>query len=441
MEKRCPTCRKSYRIDDSKISPGVRFRCKGCSELVEITINDMESRSASEAPSGDQAMGLNADRPLQTVNDQALDHKPLVQSRTLEFGNSQLPDAATALTSRQKIIRTLVILVLILSIHVQPLHSIVFENIVFKKADGVARKWVDDAIARALMAYGTARVMNAVISVIKGSSIHAQPAGVGVSIALGQAVEPLDDLVERFSWIMMISLISLGIQKVMIEICPWLSLYILCVPGLLLLIPHIWMRSKKSSHVLQDIGRKLLLAAFVVRFAVPVVAYLNEYTYDAFLKTHYDSASSSINRDAEALRGDENIDIRIEEDPEAANEGSWWDKLKRGYDQVKQIVGEPGNMVADLKQRMELLKNKASDLIENFIRLSVLFIVNTILLPIGFLWALVKVARIFLGNRFLSHFEYQVHSKIKSNIEQTAQTPKSLVKKGWNHGPISNSAP
>jgi hypothetical protein len=71
---------------------------------------------------------------------------------------------------------------------------------------------VDDSTKRALLAYVSARALNAVISVFKGSSVQAQPAGVGATIAIGEALDPLDDFIERFSWIMRISLTSLGIE-------------------------------------------------------------------------------------------------------------------------------------------------------------------------------------------------------------------------------------
>jgi len=81
-----------------------------------------------------------------------------------------------------------------------------------------------------------ARGFNAVVSVFQESEVQLEPAGVGVSLALGQALDPINDLVERFSWVMLASLTSLGIQKFLIEITPFLSIQILLLLALCALL-------------------------------------------------------------------------------------------------------------------------------------------------------------------------------------------------------------
>jgi hypothetical protein len=398
--------------------------------LIQISENDFRTNGANPEKAASMAeLNFQMNHTPQSAAEQAINSDKYFQTDATPGPNYRFQENVSDITSKQKITRTLIILVLILTIHIQPLRSIVFENMLFKKVDSVAEKWVNDSINRALIAYSSARALNAVISVFKGSSVQVQPWGMGVTIAIGEALEPLDDLLERFSWVMMVSLISLGIQKFMIEISPWLSLTILCTMGVLLLMPKIWINNSKNSWLLHDIGKRLLLAAFVVRFAVPTIAYLNDSAYDSFFRAHYDAASNNISRDAEAFKGNENIEIKLEDVAETTNEG-WWDKVKQGLSKVKQIVVEPGKALMDLKEKMELLKNKASDFVENFIKLSVFFVLNTILLPIGFLWGLVKIGRIFLGNSFLGNFENQIQSKLKSKNKQALPSPKRLSNTG-----------
>ena len=83
-------------------------------------------------------------------------------------------------------------------------------------ADEVGAGHVDAALKRALLGYAVARGLNGAISVAQGTEGAVQPAGVGVNFAPGEILDPINDLVERFSWIMMLAASSLGVQKVLL---------------------------------------------------------------------------------------------------------------------------------------------------------------------------------------------------------------------------------
>ena len=83
--------------------------------------------------------------------------------------------------------------------------------------DEVGQSHVDTAFKRALVGYALARGLNGAISVAQGTEVAIQPAGVGVNFTPGQILDPVNDLVERFSWIMMLASSSLGIQKVLLS--------------------------------------------------------------------------------------------------------------------------------------------------------------------------------------------------------------------------------
>ena len=68
---------------------------------------------------------------------------------------------------------------------------------------------------RAFVTFALARTINGVISVVQGTEIALQPAGVGVTLTPGEILDPVNDLVERFSWVMMGATISLGVQNVL----------------------------------------------------------------------------------------------------------------------------------------------------------------------------------------------------------------------------------
>ncbi len=65
---------------------------------------------------------------------------------------------------------------------------------------------------RALVTFALTRTLNGVISVAQGTQLAFEPAGVGVVISAGEILDPLNDLVEQFSWLTLLAATSLGVQ-------------------------------------------------------------------------------------------------------------------------------------------------------------------------------------------------------------------------------------
>ena len=84
--------------------------------------------------------------------------------------------------------------------------------------DNLAQENIDLSLKRALVSFGSARALNAVISVIQGTEISIEPMGVGMTLTPGEALDPINDLIERFSMVMLASSTSIGIQKIFLQI-------------------------------------------------------------------------------------------------------------------------------------------------------------------------------------------------------------------------------
>ena len=80
--------------------------------------------------------------------------------------------------------------------------------------DAPAMQQVDAGLKRALVSFATARLLNGVISVAQGTEASVQPFGVGVTFAPGQILDPVNDLVEQFSHLMLAASVAFGVQKV-----------------------------------------------------------------------------------------------------------------------------------------------------------------------------------------------------------------------------------
>ncbi len=94
------------------------------------------------------------------------------------------------------------------------LFSFVFDD----EINGCADKYFEDSIKKAGATFVTARGVNAAISVAKSTQVSAEPMGVGVSIGVGEVLDPVDDVIETLSDVMFTAVVSLSIQKLSYEV-------------------------------------------------------------------------------------------------------------------------------------------------------------------------------------------------------------------------------
>ena len=143
---------------------------------------------------------------------------------------------------------------------------------------------------RALVTFALARTLNGLISAVQGTEIALQPAGVGVTSTPGEVLDPVNDLVERFSWIMLGATISLGVQQVLLDIGQWWGMRLLVALSGLLWLWSILQRAQASARFPAAIEPALMrafLILFFVRFAVPMVLIANEAVFELFLQPRY----------------------------------------------------------------------------------------------------------------------------------------------------------
>ncbi|RAU19912.1 hypothetical protein DN062_02230 [Nitrincola tibetensis] len=82
--------------------------------------------------------------------------------------------------------------------------------------DHHSAKYVDASLTQATIAFAIARAFNGIISVFKEVSVTVPL--IGLELAIGQLLDPVNDLVEQFSSLMKMALGSLIIQKILLEI-------------------------------------------------------------------------------------------------------------------------------------------------------------------------------------------------------------------------------
>jgi hypothetical protein len=142
------------------------------------------------------------------------------------------------------------------------------------------------------LAYATTRGINAVVSVLKESEIDVAPAGVGLTIAAGQILDPIDDMTERLSDVIVLAIISLGIQKIGFELGQAVTFKLVALL-MLLFIPVIWLNLRKPSAVLRlVVGISYILLA--LRFLLPLSSLLNQYLYDELFQEQIAASTATL---------------------------------------------------------------------------------------------------------------------------------------------------
>ncbi len=244
--------------------------------------------------------------------------------------------------------------------------------------DYKTESYFQNSITKAGLAYATCRAINASVSIIKESSLQLEPAGVGVSLAVGQALDPIDDMTERLSDVLVMAITSLGVQKLAYEIGVSIVPKILSI-CLVLLSILIWLENIRF-RILQKTILRIVLFVAVFRFCLPLSSLVNE-----FVHKHYFSAQISEARD-ELVAGSKGFE-----------------KLNKfSLPKIDGVLGTIENSTEFVKQKSKEFKNAVDlavknigGIIDSLLTLTFLyvgvFLMQIIMLPLLSFWLLVKI--------------------------------------------------
>jgi hypothetical protein len=256
--------------------------------------------------------------------------------------------------------------------------------------DGFAEAELENVFQRALVTFALARTLNGVISVVQGTELALQPAGVGVTLTPGEILDPINDLVERFSWIMLGATVSLGIQQVLLDIGQWwITRVLVAVLGLVWLWVGLFYTGdgKDNPTGFRRTTLQMFIIILFVRFAVPLTLIANEALYRVFLEPRYLASTAVIEQAGAEIQEVGTRPIVEESEPDAGLMAT----LERALHDTRESL--------DIRQRMEQIKSRAADLIEHLIQLCVVFILQTGILPIAFLWVFLQLLKsLYRGN-------------------------------------------
>jgi hypothetical protein len=247
------------------------------------------------------------------------------------------------------------------------------------RLDETGKRYFSQGIERSVYVYAMVRGINGVISVLQDTEISISPAGIGLNLAVGEILDPVNDLVERFSWVMLISIASFGIQKILMDIGTWFGFRFILSLSMVMIAAGVWVR--KNEYVdLRSWGYRLALLSLIIRFGIPASAWMSEQVYTLFLEDQYNEAVQSlelVSRNIEAIEPSSAGPTRPSDDG-----GPLIDRLKRLF--------ETTSDAANIREKLAELKDILADSADYITKLIVVFLFETVVLPIFMLWLLLR---------------------------------------------------
>lgn len=241
-------------------------------------------------------------------------------------------------------------------------------------ADRAADGYAEDALKRALVTFAAARSLNGVISVAQSTEL-----GVGVTVAVGQILDPVNDLVEQFSSVMLVAASSLGLQTLMLRITSSQLVTVTTIVILILAVVALWLPRLQSNGVAQAASR-ILLIMLCVRFIVPLLIIGTNLVSDTFLAAGQAEATAALE-----VTGDTIKELKVDAVTGSGDEQSIIDRLGTMIDESMASM--------NISERLAQLKQNASNATEHIVDLIVLFVLQTIILPLALLWLFVQLVK------------------------------------------------
>jgi len=252
-----------------------------------------------------------------------------------------------------------------------------------KVVDTTSSEQLNKAFARSVSVFAIARGLNGLLSVVQGTEIYATPAGVGFNLAVGQIVDPMNDMVERFSWIMLMSSVSLGIQEIMLHFGQTVLVQSLLAISVLSLLFMLWIPKLRHKQIFNLLFKGFVLFTFL-RFFVPIMILINEGVYTYGLESQYETAKHSL----EVTQHQTEVIVHKVRQNQNTQNNSWLDSLN--------INAQVNIFRVKMEALWNDLRNKFEHAIDYMLALISIFIVQSVLLPLLYLWLFLKLFRQFM---------------------------------------------
>ena len=225
---------------------------------------------------------------------------------------------------------------------------------------------------------------------VQGTEVAIEPVGVGMTFTPGQILDPINDLIERFSTVVLVSGTAFGIQRVFLDMVATNAFSFLVALLVIAAIGVLWFSRRVPPNVRSPIYR-LAVIFLIIRLSVPAMAVATESFYEYFLAPQYEESSQQLLTTTDQLKD-------IQSQTEAAKISS--DEEKSFIQSAKDLY-RSATSAFDMERHLEEFKAAAESISEHAIKLIVVFVFQTIILPLGSLWLIFKAIKwVAVGTRF-----------------------------------------
>ncbi|MFN9369730.1 MAG: hypothetical protein ACK6CT_13360 [Planctomycetia bacterium] len=230
-------------------------------------------------------------------------------------------------------------------------------------ADSHGDDYLEATFARTLAALAATRGLDSAISLAQSSEVSFS-FGPGGSIGIGQALDPVNDLVEQYGSLLLTSTMALGVQRLGMQVGRALGWW-LFVPAFVPLAAAAGCGARSRAS-LMGWSRRLFGVALFARLALPTAGWIDSWVAERFLETGYQQAAAAVSATTET----------IEQVEESDQKRPWYERYN------------PVNAIGDKARR---IYESLAAVGESIVNLAIYFTISTIVLPLGTLWLLSRL--------------------------------------------------
>ncbi len=213
--------------------------------------------------------------------------------------------------------------------------------------------------------FALARGLNAILSVAQGTELSIEPMGVGLTLTPGEILDPLNDLIEQFSSILLLASASLGIQQIILLLSdkPFIQ-FGLAASIIVMLVTYILPIT--NEHV-RKVLLKLVIVLTILRLMVPVTI---------LVSYQVQSALSQQREDAVTVLENTQTDVQQYTHKQSHNDSNWWDGLKNSL---------------DIEQGLNAIQQQSETAVKAAVYLLAEFVLVMVLLPIFCMYLFIRL--------------------------------------------------
>jgi hypothetical protein len=180
--------------------------------------------------------------------------------------------------------------------------------------DDLSAEFLNNSFINAVVTYGSARAINALVSVMQTATIEGNVIFAGASVNIGQVLDPINDAVERLSDVMAIAIGSIVLQKTLLAISSSLLFKVsLTLAGAALIISSYI----KEAPWIQSLSKLFVFLVFI-RLSLGAMLLLNLSVDNYYLSEKIDNNQKELTvlkskLDEKQSKTKNDIELKIEE--------------------------------------------------------------------------------------------------------------------------------